>query len=760
MQIPGATDGKADILQLVSKWLANPDNGPWLLILDNADDATVLQDLSTNDNGIGATPVQRCLYDFLPRVQHGAVLITTRDRTCALDLMGHYGTPLEVQSMKKNESVQLLRQILPDAVEEEASELVKELENVPLAISQASAYIKAVSQISISKYLGIFCRSNKDQAALLNKDKGDLRRDRGVPNAVITSWELSFRQIREQNPVSADLLSLMSYFNRQAIPRFLLQGDVDEISFSELINPLLSFSLIRAEIGDDTFEMHRLVQTAMQHWLGIEGCDQLWKERAIERVARQFPAQRGQATHWPVCEALLSHADEVIHHTASSREPRLYCADILVHTAWYLIERKGLDGLAEQRSAQALQIQRQYFDDDSDEILVTLATLANAQHGLSGTGEAIKLQEYILKQREKRGSEHAGTLIAMHNLALSYQRLGQFEKAEDLLERVVQVRERLLGPDDPQFLASASALVSVQFDQGKYGEGEKLTHKILESSTSCFGVENLHTLNAMYDLSRVYLQQSKFKEAENLIAQAIPLFTKVFGPSHYWSLDARKLLADVYYYRQDKLDEAKDICIPCLDTAQTIYGSQHLTTLSVKGLLGLIYRDQKKFIDALGLLEDTLESNKDVLGSDHPDTLTSMFNLALCYHDLGEKDQAIQLMNEVLQKRRKVLHANHPYIADSEIRLMRWESREEESEGCETKEEESEEEGSEEEGSEEEESEEEESEEEESEEEESEGEGRAKGEIVEDKSIREQFAGYRISSPTTQETGSGQSPKN
>lgn len=749
MQIPGAADGNADILQLVSTWLANSDNGPWLLILDNADDSTVLLDLSTSKTGIGATPLQRCLLDFLPRVQHGAVLITTRDRTCALDLIGHCGTPIEVRSMSLNESVQLLRRISPDAVEEEASELVGELENVPLAISQASAYIKAVSQISIPKYLEIFRRSNEDQAALLNKDKGDLRRDRGVPNAVITSWEISFSQIREKNPVSADLLSLMSFFNRQGIPQLLIQGDVDEISFYEAINPLLSFSLIRAEIGENTFEMHRLVQTATRHWLRSKEDDQLWKARAIERVAHQFPTQGKQEQHWPVCEALLSHADEVIHQKYTSNKSQLHLADLLVRTAWYLIARKGHAGLAEQRSTRALLLQRQYFDDGSDEILATLETLAYAQRDLSRTGKAISLQEYILSQRiEKRGPEDVRTLDAMHNLALSYQRLGQYEKAEDLLERVVQVRERLLGPDDPQFLVSASELASVQINQGKYGEAEKLTGKILEPSMRRFGVEHVSTLNAMHDLSRVYFLQNKLKEAENLTAQAIPVITKVFGPSHWRTLDARKLLADVYY-RQTKLVEAKQICIPCLDTAQETYGPQHLMTLKLKGLLGLIYRDQKKFIDAFRLLGDTLESSKDVLGSNHPETLTDLENLALCSYDMGDKEQAFQLMTKVLSKQREVLHPDHPYITGSAAFLAVWKAEKDE-----TGEREVGEAGSEEEEGEEEESEEEEIERGEGEEKESEEE-----KPLEDGNVREQLAGKKMSSPATQETGPGQSPR-
>lgn len=717
VEIPGTGDGKVDILQLVSKWLANPDNGRWLLILDNADDATVLLHLPERDPETGATSVQRRLLDFLPRVQHGAVLITTRDRTCALDLNGHNGTPIEVRPMSTDEAVGLLRNRLPDATEEEASELVAELERVPLAISQASAYIKAVSQVSISIYLKKFRRSNEDQATLLNKGKMDLRRDPAVPNAVITSWELSFRQMREKSPGSADLLSLMSYINRQGIPQFLLQRDDDDVSFYEEIDPLISFSLIRAESRENVFEMHRLVQTAMRHWLRSEGCDQLWKESAIERVAQHFPTGN-QEQHWPVCEGLMSHADEVILHTASSQKSRLSRADILARTAWYVVERKGHGGLAEQRSTDALQILREYFDDDSDEILTTMSILAIAQSELLKPEEARDLREFILRQRqEKWGSEHERTLASMHNLAWSYRELGEYEKAADLQKHVFEVRESLLDPGDSRVLASGNGLAGTQFNQGKYEEAEKLSTRLLEMSTKYHGFEYIHTLDAMRHLSGAYLQQDKLEEAENLSVQAIPICTKVFGPSHRRTLGARRALASTYL-RQKKLDEAQQICISCLDTAQEVYGAEDETTANIINLLGLVYRGQGRFVDASRLLKDAAETDQKVLGSDHPDTLIQLSNLALCYYDMGDKVQAIRLMTDVLDKRKKVLRANHPYTIQSVEDLARWKGEEEG-----TKEEGSEEKRSEEVGKE------------------------------EDEGMREQLGRIQISSPATQEAG-------
>lgn len=659
---------------MVKTWLADEDNGPWLLILDNADDATVLLNPSISDTGNGVASVQRRLLGFLPRVQHGAVLITTRDQSCALRLNGYHGTPIEVLEMTLDESVELLRVFLPEVDQEEASELVGELENLPLAISQAGAYIKEVWRFSIPKYLAIYRRSNEDRAALLNKDKEDLRRDGGVPNSVITSWELSFNQIRENSPDSADLLSLMSYFNRQAIPQFLIQGDVDEMSFEESINILLAFSLIKAEIRVDTFEMHRLVQIATQHWLRSEGHEQAWKERATERVAHQFPEPYGQKQNWPMCEDLMSHADEVILYMHSSQGSALNCARILNHTAWYIYERKSDDVLAEQRSAHALQIQRQYLDCDSDIVLITLTTLAAAQSDLGKYKEALGLQESILKQRLKKGGpEHIESLNAMYNLAQSHSILGHYEMAEDLLWRVLEAQRRLLGPEDPRCLISGRELARVYLNLGKYEQAENLLTNGLEMYTRHYGFENQDTLITITQLSDAYLLQNKPEEAEKIILQAIPYMTKIFGRSHSKTLDARRILAEVYH-SQGKLDEAKEICLSCLNIAQIHPRLQNETISVLINRLGLIHRGQGDFTDALRLLKRVVESEKERHGADHPDTLICVFNLAVCYYDMGDQDHAIRLATEVLEKRRQVLPANHLHTILSAKRLADWKS--------------------------------------------------------------------------------------
>jgi hypothetical protein len=62
-------------------------------------------------------------------------------------------------------------------------------------------------RMTVSTYLAYFRQS---ESSLLSRDGGDLRRDPKVPNAVVITWQISFNQIKTQDPRAVKLLSRMS----------------------------------------------------------------------------------------------------------------------------------------------------------------------------------------------------------------------------------------------------------------------------------------------------------------------------------------------------------------------------------------------------------------------------------------------------------------------------------------------------------------------------------------------------------------------
>ena len=233
------------------------------MILDNADDEKTFFELKS-DVHITEADQKQPLAGYLPQSTNGSILVTSRNKNVAYRITGSTDQIITIPPLNEEDSCSLLLRKLPRtfSMDNVMKDLVKTLDYLPLAITQAAAYISMRNGMTVSKCIEIFHQNEK----LLLLDMGDLRRDSTVPHAILLTWQISFDQIKKTHSQAAEMLSLMSVLDRQGIPDFLLdKGDL--LSFTEAIAPLHDFSLITVEAGGDFYGMHRLVQLATRTWL-------------------------------------------------------------------------------------------------------------------------------------------------------------------------------------------------------------------------------------------------------------------------------------------------------------------------------------------------------------------------------------------------------------------------------------------------------------------------------------------------------------
>ena len=90
----------------------------------------------------------------------------------------------------------------------DVSELLENLQHLPLAIAQAASYISEEG-VSFARYLELLRPGDADSKALLEQDYYDSKRHTDIHNSVFQTWKLSFIQIQQQVPRAAEILSLM-----------------------------------------------------------------------------------------------------------------------------------------------------------------------------------------------------------------------------------------------------------------------------------------------------------------------------------------------------------------------------------------------------------------------------------------------------------------------------------------------------------------------------------------------------------------------
>ena len=368
--------------------------------------------------------------DILPESPSGSVLITSRSREAAFELIGEDDKILKVEPMSERYALALCRKKLKgEDNEDEVLELLRNLEYMPLAISQAAAYIRQQApRVTISKYLKDFRRSEKDRASLLNNAVRDPRRDGKASNSVLATWQISFEYIQTDQSSATRLLSLMSFFDRQGIPEKLIMSqykkDDNTMDFEEDIDVPRNYSLVVLGVKNNVFEMHRLVQFATRKWLKQRQELERWKETYIAIMADAFPP--GRYENWKRCQMLFPHAVLVLEYRPTEESSIKLWTGVLSNTAWYAAEQGSYD-------------------------------------------EAEQMDRRALDSREKMlGKEYPSTLTSVSNLALVLRYQGKYGEAEPMNRRALTGYEKVLGKEHPDSLTSAYCLTYLLHQQQKY----------------------------------------------------------------------------------------------------------------------------------------------------------------------------------------------------------------------------------------------------------------------------------------------------
>ena len=603
--------------------------------------------------------------DILPESPNGSVLVTSRSREAAFELVGEDENILEVEPMSEGYALALFRKKLEgedNEDEDEVLELLRNLDYMPLAISQAAAYIRQrAPRVTVSKYLKDFHRSEKDRASLLNNAVRDRRRDGRASNSVLATWQISFEYIQADRSSAARLLSLMSFFDRQGIPEELIMSQYKEddstVDFKGDIEVLRSFSLVTPGIENDVFEMHRLVQFAMRKWLGQRQELERWKERYIAIMADAFPP--GKYENWNRCQMLFPHVELVLEYRPIDEGFLQQWTAVLNNAAWYARERANYDE-AEQMNRRALDGRKKVLGKEHPDTLTSISNLALVLQDQGKYEQAEQMNRQALDAYEKvLGKEHPETMRSVNNLASVLQYQGKYEEAEQMNRRALNGYEKVLGKDHPFTLTSASGLASVLQDQGKYEQAKQMNRQALDAYEKVLGKEHPETMRSVNNLASVLQYQGKYEEAEQMNRRALNGYEKVLGLQHPETLASVNNLALVLQY-QGKYNEAEQMNRRALSGHEKVLGKEHPDTLRCVNNLASMLQYQGKYEEAEQMNRQVLIGRGKVLGKEHPDTLTSVSNLASVLQYQGKYEEAEQMNRRALDGREQVLGKEHP----------------------------------------------------------------------------------------------------
>ncbi|RRS00106.1 tetratricopeptide repeat protein [Glycomyces terrestris] len=516
-------DGLAAAKELLS-WLDRPSAPAWLIVLD---------DLTDSDHLAGLWP---------PATPRGRTVVTTRRRDASLD--GYKRRRLDLDLFSHTEARAFLRRRLGahTPAQEGADELIRATGRLPLALSQAAAYIIDRQDITCSAYAGML----DDRTIKLARLSPERLPDE-YPSKVAACWTMSVEAADREPPVgvAGRLMAAVSVLAPEGIPVDLLtsegvrsqlagsrEGTVpDEEQTREVLRRLRKLSLL--EYDGRTVRVHAMVQRAVRDRLTepevaalvlavADAIVALWPETAEDQdLIALLRACTASLRRYAAATLLEPEAHPVffaagvsIGESGQAAEAARYFEDLStdlegrlgpghpdsirarsLRNTWRLEAFAGRPG--EDADFEALlREQERLLGPDHPDTLTTRQRLANR---LGEAGDAARAAADLAGLVEDRvrvlGPDHPSTLVTRHNLAYWTGRSGDAAKAAAILEALLPDVVRVLGPDNPRTL---SARHNFAYWSGLAGDARRSARELrglLRTRSDLMGRYHAETLN-------------------------------------------------------------------------------------------------------------------------------------------------------------------------------------------------------------------------------------------------------------------------
>jgi tetratricopeptide (TPR) repeat protein len=636
----GTTIGPANLL-----WtLLDARHGPWLLVIDNADDPRVLvpQGISVADHTGWVRPAR-----------NGVVVVTTRDAHSST--WGLHARVHPVGRLPPADAVRVLFDLTAGrgGTEAAARRLADRLGGLPLALRHAGSYLSSTARAApwpgLVRDFAAYASALDDAAVSLldNLPLGVMEDEREDRRIIARTFELSLDLLTERGARYArPLLRLLSCLADAPIPyvnvldptrlaRSPEFAEVDYQSLARQLQDLAEFGLVDL-YGPDDASGDTLAWTVTLH-------------PVVRAANAAHPDVRGHPGGYPALATELVWALADDPGTETDEDPNMWSRwRVLAPHAFHLLRQ--LDSIGEpvdtETASQACRAAML-----AARCLFALGLYEQAQDKLGAVRDTA---------RRLLGPEHPDVeLAARHQLARVLVKRGRHKQAETDLREVLKARRRLLGDDHLSTLATRNQLAWTLHAMGRDNDAEPELRTVLDARLRILGDDHPDTLVTRMDLAEVWHAQGRQQQAETGYRTVLDARRRILGEDHPKVLNTRADLARLWH-EQGRPEEAEAEYRAVVTARRRVLGEDHPKVLNTRADLARLWHEQGRLEEAEAEYRAVITARRRILGEDHPNTLTSRHNLASVLNQQGRRQHAEAEYRAVLDARCRVLGEDHP----------------------------------------------------------------------------------------------------
>ncbi|MEU3016611.1 tetratricopeptide repeat protein [Nocardiopsis sp. NPDC007018] len=582
-------------------WLHDPVDASgrrWLVVWDDLTDPAQVQDLWP--------PTER---------PHGRMIVTSRHAPVVHGPHTH-----TVGAFSAAEADGYLRAALVEAgiahTDAELRPLAAALDHLPLALSQATAYM-ADLHLTPAAYLALFHRRTAAHAA--SYPQWDTR------SPVAATWELAVERADAHRPegVARPLMGLIALLDSAATP--------EQVAVSRPIRNYLgrrtfpARTLTRHEVRLALASLERLNLVARDTPLVI-GAHHLTQRATLEHTRTRPTREAVRA----IADGLVDVWPDTARDSALGRRLRSNTAVLRERTAgrvrvWSWLWEEGIHPVL-FRAGSGLDSSREvewavtYWEVLAEAVAHTLDpapadrpehTGHFFRHGAQGgvpavtdplaywTGASADLSQAQrafenLYERQLRvlGPDHLDTLRTRHGLAHLRAQAGDTAGAVSRYRELLADLDRVVGPDRVETLSTRGNLAVCHAEAGDLPTAVRASRALLADQREHLGPDHPNTLSTLHNLAHWRGVAGDPEGAVNGLRELVAIQTQVLGEDHPSTLTSRHNLACWQARAHDAVGAVHALETLVADRRR-VQGPEHPDTLSSLRQLERLRREQR-----------------------------------------------------------------------------------------------------------------------------------------------------------------------
>ncbi len=325
--------------------------------------------------------------------------------------------------------------------------------------------------------------------------------------------------------------------------------------------------------------------------------------------------------------------------------------------------RAGKRREAVSYAQQAARIRCGILGQENSESAHSLFLLAQAYQANGDYDKAEKVYLRILQIAKKIfGEKHENYATTLNDLGSLYRATGQFAKAATLLEKACEILRQLRGQDNANYATYLGNLAGAYNDMGELGKAGSLYAQAHDICRRSLGREHTAYARSVNNLARFYKSAGRYADAEPLYLESADLCRHTAGEDHPNYAICIHNLARLYLDMGQHAN-AETMLRKAIAVSRKALRQEHPDFASFLSSLGGLYESMGEHVKAEPYYAEAVAIRKKTLGETHPDYAVSLNDLAVLYRNTGRIAEAETLYLKALKIRQDALDVDHPSCA-------------------------------------------------------------------------------------------------